>query len=168
MNKDINQEFIKTLGKIEILSLDTDGVLTDGGLYYTEEGRELRKFNVKDGMGIKMIRDLGIKVFILTASETTSIIARAKKLGVDGVFIGCHDKLSQLKQLSEQLDISFDRIGHVGDDINDLPVLDVVGCPMTVADAVSDVIASADFVTKRKGGDAAVREICDLIVASRS
>ncbi|MBT5429401.1 MAG: HAD hydrolase family protein [Rhodospirillaceae bacterium] len=168
MNKDINQEFIKTLGKIEILSLDTDGVLTDGGLYYTEEGTELRKFNVKDGMGIKMIRDLGIKVFILTASETTSIIARGKKLGVDGVFIGCHDKLSQLKQLSEQLDISFDRIGHVGDDINDLPVLDVVGCPMTVADAVSDVIASADFVTKRKGGDAAVREICDLIIASRS
>ena len=64
MNKDINQEFIKTLGKIEILSLDTDGVLTDGGLYYNEEGTELRKFNVKDGMGIKMIRDLGIKVFI--------------------------------------------------------------------------------------------------------
>jgi 3-deoxy-D-manno-octulosonate 8-phosphate phosphatase (KDO 8-P phosphatase) len=168
MNKNPNPDFHKVLRKIEILSLDTDGVLTDGGLYYTDEGTELRKFNVKDGMGIKMIRDLGIKVFILTASETNSIIARGKKLGVDGVFIGCFDKLSRLRQLSEQFNISFDRIGHVGDDLNDLPVLNVVGCPMTVADAVPDVIESADFVTKRKGGDAAVREICDLIVALRS
>jgi 3-deoxy-D-manno-octulosonate 8-phosphate phosphatase (KDO 8-P phosphatase) len=168
MNKYPNVEFNNTLGKIEILSLDTDGVLTDGGLYYTDEGTELRKFNVKDGMGIKIIRELGIKVFILTASETNSIIARGKKLGVDGVFIGCHDKLSQLKKLADQFNIGFDKIGHVGDDLNDLPVLDVVGCPMTVADAVPAVIEAANFVTKRKGGDAAVREICDLIVASRS
>ncbi|MAV88645.1 MAG: HAD family hydrolase [Rhodospirillaceae bacterium] len=168
MNKNLNTKFINALKKIEILSLDTDGVLTDGGLYYTEEGTELRKFNVKDGMGIKMIRDLGIKVFVLTASETNSIISRGKKLGVDGVFIGCHDKLSQLKRLADQFDTSFDRIGHVGDDLNDLPVLNVVGCSMTVADAVPAIIEAADFVTDRKGGDAAVREICDLIIALRS
>ena len=76
--------------------------------------------------------------------------------------------MSQLKRLADQFDTSFDRIGHVGDDLNDLPVLNVVGCSMTVADAVPAIIEAADFVTDRKGGDAAVREICDLIIALRS
>lgn len=157
------EDLIEKLKGVRLLSLDVDGVLTDGGLYYAEDGSQLRKFNVKDGMGMKAVRRLGVEVCIITASKTAAIHHRGEVLGIPHVFVGVEDKLTTLIGLCAKLGIGLDAVAHIGDDVNDLPVLRAVGLPLTVADAVDAVLAEAAYVTKRKGGDGAVREICDLI-----
>jgi len=168
VSKLTEQQFMERLAGLKLLSLDTDGVLTDGGLYYTDGGEELRKFNVKDGMGMKRAQAAGVKIAIITASSTPSIAHRGQRLGVDHVFLECEDKLSTLVRICDDMGIDLDQVGHVGDDLNDLPVLEAVGCPMTVADATDEAISAALFVTKKNGGEGAVREICDLIVAAKN
>jgi 3-deoxy-D-manno-octulosonate 8-phosphate phosphatase (KDO 8-P phosphatase) len=159
------EQFLERLSGIKLLSLDTDGVLTDGGLYYTDDGEELRKFNVKDGLGIQRVQAAGVKVAIITASSTPSIAHRGRRLGVDYVFLDCADKLATLVRICDEMGIDLNQVGHVGDDLNDLPVFGAVGCPMAVADATDEALSSVLFVTKKKGGDGAVREICDLIIS---
>ena len=156
------------LAGLKILSLDVDGVLTDGGLYYTESGEELRKFNVKDGMGMKRVQSTGVTVVIITTSSTPAIAHRGRVLGMDHVYLQCEDKLSQLVQLCDQLKVDLDQVAHVGDDLVDLPVMRTVGCPMTVADAVDQVKEAALYIAEKKGGDGAVREICDMIFEAKN
>ncbi|MDG2033197.1 MAG: HAD hydrolase family protein, partial [Rhodospirillales bacterium] len=151
-----------------LLSLDTDGVLTDGGIFFTDSGDELRKFNVKDGMGMKIAQAAGVQIAIITASSTPSIGHRATRLGVDHVFLAVEDKAQILTKLCDELEISPDQVVHVGDDVNDIPVLELVGIPMSVADAMPTARNAACYVTNRKGGDGAVREICDLIAAAKT
>jgi 3-deoxy-D-manno-octulosonate 8-phosphate phosphatase (KDO 8-P phosphatase) len=155
------------LRDIRLLSLDVDGVLTDGGLYYADDGSQLRKFNVKDGMGMQMARKAGVEVAIITASDTPSITHRGHKLGLVEVHVGVEDKLAALTDIAARLGIPLSRVAHVGDDVNDIPVLEAVGLPMTVADAVPEVLRRVRHVTRRNGGQGAVREICDAIVAAR-
>ena len=165
MPKLTKEQFLERLSGIKLLSLDTDGVLTDGGLYYTDDGEELRKFNVKDGLGIQRVQAAGVKVAIITSSSTPSIAHRGRRLGVDYVFLDCEDKLATLVRICDEMGIDLNQVGHVGDDLNDLAVFGAVGCPMAVADATDEALTSVLFVTKKKGGDGAVREICDLIVS---
>ena len=162
------ENIVEHLAGIELLSLDTDGVLTDGGIYFNDAGEEIRKFNVKDGMGIKLAQAKGVKVVIITSSSTPSIGHRAAALGVDHVYLGVSDKREKLTELCTDLGLSFDQVVHMGDDLNDIPVMEMVGCPISVADAVQDTIATALFVTDKKGGDGAVREVCDLIVSAKN
>ncbi len=162
------KQLMDRLAGLKILSLDVDGVLTDGGLYYTESGEELRKFNVKDGMGMKRAQAAGVAVVIITTSSTAAIAHRGRMLGLDYVYLECEDKLNQLVQLCDQIGVDLDQVAHVGDDLVDLPVLKSVGCPMTVADAVDLVKAAALYVTEKKGGDGAVREICEMIYEAKN
>ncbi len=162
------ENVVEYLAGIELLSLDTDGVLTDGGIYFNDAGEEIRKFNVKDGMGIKLAQAKGVEVVIITSSSTPSIRHRAAALGVDHVYLGVSDKREKLTELCADLGLSFDQVVHMGDDLNDIPVMEMVGCPISVADAVQDAIATALFVTEKKGGDGAVREVCDLIVSAKN
>lgn len=150
---------------VQLLALDVDGVLTDGGLYYTENGEEFKKFNVKDGMGLKLILKAGIQVAIITASEAPATRHRAQKLGIQHVCAGIKDKLAALKELCEKLDVDLSQVAYMGDDINDLPVMRAVGCPLTVADAMHANRAVATYITEKKGGDGAVREICNLLLS---
>lgn len=163
-----DQQILDRLANIRMLSLDTDGVLTDGGLYYTETGDTMRKFNVKDGLGMKLAQGAGVVVIIITASATPAIEQRGKVLGVDHVFLKTEDKVGKLTELCRELGIGMDQVAHVGDDTNDLPVLRAVGCPITVADGIDDAKEVAVYITDKKGGDGAVREICDLIVKAKS
>ena len=158
----------KRLASVKLLSLDTDGVLTDGGVYFTDSGEELRKFNVKDGMGMKIAQAAGVQIVIITASSTPSICHRATMLGVDHVFLGVEDKAQTLTTLCDELEISLDQVAHVGDDVNDIPVLNLVGVPLSVADAMPVARNAACYITDRKGGGGAVREICDLIAAAKA
>jgi 3-deoxy-D-manno-octulosonate 8-phosphate phosphatase (KDO 8-P phosphatase) len=146
------------------LALDVDGVLTDGGLYYTETGEELKRFNIKDGQGLKLLMQSGIEVAIITAKSSLSTLHRAKALGIIHTYLGVEDKLSTLKNLSEKLGLSLSQVAYVGDDINDLAVMQAVGCPLSVADAISANQACALYVTKLAGGQGAVREICDILM----
>lgn len=154
------------LKKVKLLALDVDGILTDGGLYYTETGQELKKFNVKDGLGIKQLIKHGIEVAIISASTSEATRHRAQKLGIRHIFIGCDEKLSVLNDLCQTLQLDLNQVAYMGDDLTDLPVLQVVGCPLTVADAIAENRACAVYVTEKGGGQGAVRDICDRILAS--
>jgi len=158
---------IERLARVRLLTLDVDGVLTDGGLYFGEDGRQWRRFNVKDGLGIKRAVAAGTEVALITASHTDAIHHRGKVLGLRHVLVGVEDKLAALTPLAADLGIGLEAVAHMGDDLNDLPVLAAVGLPLTVTGAVDDVVAAAAYVTEKRGGEGAVREICDLLVMAR-
>lgn len=155
------------LAQVKLLAVDVDGVLTDGGLYYSDSGEELKKFNVKDGQGIKLVMQAGIEVAMITTSTSLSVLHRAKKLGIKHAFIGIEDKLTIVKKLCEDLNLSLSQVAYVGDDIVDLPVMHAVGCPLSVADAMLENQDCAVYVTRLAGGQGCVREICNLLVKAR-
>ena len=153
--------------RVKLLALDVDGILTDGGLYYTESGEVCKKFNVKDGKGIKLLMQSGVEVAIISANDSNATLHRAKKLGIVNCFTGVEDKLEVLETLCQKLNISLSQVAYMGDDLNDLPVLKAVGLPLTVADAIPENQATAAYVTKLSGGQGAVREVCNLLLNSR-
>lgn len=161
-------EFEARLSQVQLLALDVDGVLTDGGLYYTETGEELKKFNVKDGLGIQRSIACGVEVAIFSAGSSPATLHRAKRLGIQHVYLRVPDKLAALKHLCEQLEISLDRVAYVGDDLVDIPAMQIVGVPIAVADAMPENQAVAVYITHKAGGQGAVREICDLIAKQHS
>lgn len=147
---------------IKLLVLDVDGVMTDGGLYYTEGGDQFRKFNVKDGMGIKVALSKGYEVAFLSAGSAETIIHnRAKTLGIDRVYVGPRPKLQVLNDWCRELDLTMENVAYIGDDLNDLEVMDAVGFSGCPADAVESVKRKANVVLNRKGGDACVREFVE-------
>jgi 3-deoxy-D-manno-octulosonate 8-phosphate phosphatase (KDO 8-P phosphatase) len=161
-------QLLESLSKVRLLALDVDGTLTDGGLYYTDSGEEMKKFNVKDGQGMKLLMQSGVEVAIVSASSAHSTLHRAKKLGISQVHIGIEDKLTVIQSLCDHMGIDRTQVAYVGDDVNDLPVMQAIGCPMTVADAMPQNKDCALYITQRTGGDGAVREICDLIILSQA
>ncbi len=159
---------IERFKSVKLLSLDVDGVLTDGGLYYADDGRQLRKFNVKDGLGMKRALEAGMEVAIVSAGTMPSIRHRGEILGIRHVFTAVADKLETVEALCGELGIGLAEVAHVGDDLPDLALMERIGCPLSVAGAVPEVLDVAAYVTERPGGEGAVREICDLVVASRA
>ncbi|OKH21025.1 KdsC family phosphatase [Chroogloeocystis siderophila] len=162
----LSEDLRSRLSQVKLLALDVDGVLTDGGLYYTESGEVFRKFNIKDGQGIKLLQQAGIEVAIITAKSSLSTLNRAKDLKIPHIFLGVKNKLSVLNNLCKELGFAFSQVAYVGDDVNDLDVMQVVGCPMTVADAMKANQACALYITQLPGGQGAVREICEMLIAN--
>ena len=158
---------LSVLSRVKLLSVDVDGVLTDGGIYYTDDGNTLRKFNAKDGMGLVMLRKAGIMVTIISAGAPGAIEHRAKRLGIEHVYTDVHDKLTFFQDLTQKLVVDMSDTAHMGDDVNDLPLMRAAGISITTADAVSAVACEADITTVRRGGDAAGREVCDAILAAQ-
>ena len=152
------------LQKVKMLLLDVDGVLTDGRIIYSSDGTETKAFDVKDGHGLKMIQRAGVEVGIITGRQSTVVEHRAKELGINIVYQGVKDKLVPFREILDTCSLSADEIAYVGDDIVDLPILLRVGFAATVADALPEVRERVHYVSERKGGKAAVREICDLIL----
>jgi 3-deoxy-D-manno-octulosonate 8-phosphate phosphatase (KDO 8-P phosphatase) len=157
-------EVVRHLATVRLLTIDVDGVLTDGGLYYTDDGRIQRKYNVKDGVGIKRALDAGLEVAIVSAGASGSVPERARTLGVRHVFTGAEDKLAVVAKLAQDLGIALEATAHIGDDLNDVPLMEAVGVAIAVADAEPAAWAAAKVITERRGGEGAVREICDLLV----
>ncbi len=155
----------RRLAALQLLSLDVDGVLTDGGLYYGDDGTIVRKFNVRDGVGIKRVLALGIEVAFVSAGTTQSIHNRARTLGVRHVMSGVADKRASIEKLCRKLGLPLSAVAHVGDDLNDVPLMKAAGLALTVPGAVPEALAAAHHVTRHPGGAGAVREICDMIAA---
>lgn len=143
---------------------DCDGCLTDGGMYYSEKGDELKKFNTKDGMGFSRLREKGIITGIITGENTRIAEARAKKLHIDGLHQGIGNKLDVVKRLAEKYQIDLTEIAYVGDDINDIDVLENVGFPCTVNNASDFIKRKARYVSGLNGGDGAVRDIIEFVL----
>jgi 3-deoxy-D-manno-octulosonate 8-phosphate phosphatase (KDO 8-P phosphatase) len=154
----------KRLQKIKLLLLDVDGVLTDGRIIYSSDGKETKAFDVKDGHGLKLIQRAGIEVGIITGRDSTVVAHRAQELGIKILYQGAKDKLVPFQEILETKGLHTEQIAYVGDDIVDLPILLRVGFAATVADALPEVKEHVHYIAKRNGGKAAVREICDLIL----
>lgn len=148
--------------KIKLLVLDIDGVMTDGGVYFTESGDEFKKFNVKDGLGIKNAVKAGITVAFLSAGRTKKLIQRrADLLNVELVYVGHEEKCIILNQWIKKLKISYSEIAYIGDDVNDLECIEKSGFSACPADASEKIKKAVRVVLKRKGGDACVREFIE-------
>jgi len=147
---------------IKLLVLDIDGVLTDGGMYYTEAGDELKKFNTKDGLAIKGLAKKGMQVAFLSNGKNKKLIeGRAKLLGVQKTYVGFDEKQTVLDKWVKELKISYKNVAYIGDDINDLKVIAKSGFSACPADAVDAVKQKATIILTRNGGDACVREMID-------
>lgn len=152
------------LGSVKLLAMDVDGVLTDGCIYYSEEGEALKRFNTKDGRAIELLRKNGIIPAILTQEKSRIVLKRAEKLKVKEVHIGVKNKLQRIKKLARRYNLSLDEIAYIGDDINDLLTLKEVGLSFAPSDALPPVKRAVQHVLSRKGGEGAIREAVDFIL----
>lgn len=150
--------------KIKLFATDCDGCLTNGGMYYTENGDEIKKFNTLDGMGFGLLREKNIKTAIITGEDTEIVRNRAKKLQIDYLHMGVKDKLTVLKKIAQDLDIGLDEIAYMGDDINDVEVLKNAGISFSVPNGREEAKKAADIIVSVKGGDGAVREAIEYIL----
>ena len=153
--------------KVRMLILDVDGVLTDAGLYYDPDGRELKRFNAQDGLGIKMLLRLGIRVGVITGLKSKAVAARMEKLGITDYAEGIDQKLPVLDAMRSKYDLAWDEIAYVGDDWVDLPPFTKVGLPIAVANAQPEVKERALHTTVKEGGHGAVREVVRLILTAQ-
>jgi 3-deoxy-D-manno-octulosonate 8-phosphate phosphatase (KDO 8-P phosphatase) len=160
-------ELRATAARIRLLVLDVDGVLTDGRLLYDTEGRESKSFHVRDGYGMQQVMAAGVTVAVISGRRSPAAAARLAELKVPHVFLGRNDKREVFDQLLAELGVPASDVACVGDDVTDLDIMARAGLGITVADAHPDVLRVADWVTAAGGGRGAVREICDLLVASR-
>jgi len=149
---------------IRLLLLDVDGVMTDGKIIFDDDRKQTKAFDVKDGHGIKMLMRAGIDVALVTARESRVVEHRARELGIDLVFQKVTRKVEALQEIIRVKGVAEEEIAYVGDDLIDLPILRRVGLSVAVADGVDEVRQSVDYVTEKRGGNGAVREVCDLIL----
>lgn len=164
MNENYPSSVLKAAQKIKLLLLDVDGVLTDGRLYYGNAGEELKAFDIQDGLGIKLLQRGGINVGIITGRSSDLVKRRAKELSIDPLVQGREDKLTALNQLLENMNIGFEEIAFVGDDLPDLAIIRRVGLGITPANGNHILASQALWQTKRSGGNGAVREVAELIL----
>lgn len=154
--------------RLKLLLMDVDGVLTDGSLYYTRGGEEVKVFNVHDGLGIKLLQGAGITTGVISGRESRALKNRLEELGVEEVFMGRLEKSSVLSEILTKRGLREEEVGFIGDDLVDIPVLERVGFPVAVRDAPRRVRELAAYVTTKEGGRGAVREVAELILKLRS
>ena len=160
----MTNEILEKLKKIKLVVTDVDGVLTDGGFYYSEEGISLKKFNVKDGMGFRLLRQNNFLTGIITTDTSRFITQRAERLKPDIFITGTWEKLEELKQKLKEYNLQLQNVAYIGDDVNDSEIIDAVGFSAAPNDAIEEIIEKVDYVCKRKGGEGAFREFADLII----
>ena len=164
--KNLKQNFVK-LNHLTTMIFDVDGIFTDGGLYYSDDGVNLTKFNVHDGLGCILLKELGIELLILTARHSKAVIKRFKKLGINKIYTKVLKKRDFIIDYAKTHNLEKKQLAMMGDDLQDLAALDEVGFFFTTPNAIDLVKDRADYVSKRFGGDGAVREICDLIIRNK-
>jgi len=153
--------------RIKLFVVDVDGVMTDGRIIINDRGEETKAFDVKDGLGLKMLSRQGIDVVILTGRESGVVSHRAKELGIKSVYQGVADKRETLRRLMQKKEIDRSQVCAMGDDLPDLAMFEEAGLCIAVSDAVAEVRRHADVITRRRGGFGAVREACDWILSCR-
>ena len=154
-------------GRVRLLVLDVDGVLTDGRIIMDHEGREIKAFDVRDGHGIKLLRGAGIEVAMLTGRNSPVVQKRADDLGITWVRQGVTDKVAAYEEIARSVGIGNEEACFVGDDVVDIPLLKRVGVPVVVADGEPEAKQFALYVTTAPGGRGAVREVCDLVLRAQ-
>lgn len=162
-----NDYLFENLKKIKLLLLDVDGVLTDGKIVYDSRGRDMKFFDVNDGLGVYMLKKAGIPTVLITAKGSKSIRPRAKDMQVAAVFQDISPKIAALDKITKKFNVSPEEICFVGDDLVDLCLMKKVGFPVAVFNAVPEIKQFASYITLKEGGSGAVREISELILKSQ-
>jgi 3-deoxy-D-manno-octulosonate 8-phosphate phosphatase (KDO 8-P phosphatase) len=161
------QDIYNRARNIRVAAFDVDGVLTDGALYYADSGEELKAFDVRDGHGLRMLKDSGLAVALITSRNSRCVAERARNLGIELLFQGATDKLAAFQELLGRCGAEAAACAFVGDDAVDLPVLRRCGLAVAVADAPAPIRREAHYVTRARGGRGAAREVCELILYAR-
>jgi len=160
----MEKDLLERVKKIKLLACDVDGVLTDGLLYVGGKGEEMKAFHAHDGLGMKLAQKQGLLVTIITGKSSQSVISRAEELGLDDVHLGTRDKLGRMKEILQKENLSFEQVGYIGDDLNDLYLMEKVGLAVTVPNGAPELKAVAHYITGRSGGRGAVREVVELLL----
>jgi len=163
----LDDKLIAKIKLIRLLALDVDGVMTDGRIIMDHVGREIKNFDVRDGHGIKVLMRYGIEVVLVTGRRSDVVEHRARDLSIGEVHQGVTNKLEICNTILRDRSFNYEHMAFVGDDIVDIPLLKRVGFAVAVADAVEDVRKCVDYVTARKGGRGAVREVCEIILKAK-
>ena len=161
-------EFIKKCKKIKLILTDVDGVLTDGCMYYSSSGEELKKFHTRDGMAVELLLQKNIKTIIITKEKSKIVISRAKKIKVFKVYSGVKQKDKILNQICTKFKVTHDETTFIGDDVNDEKIMKLVGLSFAPSDATQTIKNIADIITNAKGGQGVLREVTDKILLSQN
>lgn len=161
------QDAFERAKKIRLLAFDVDGVLTDGRIYISDKGEECKAYNIRDGLGMKLLQECGIKLALISGRTSRSVEARAQDIGIALLYQGVDDKVAVLEALMQELDLRAEQCGFMGDDLVDLPAMRRAGFSLSVADAPPLVRERAHYVTKSTGGHGAVREACEFIMQAQ-
>ena len=154
------------LTKIKLLAMDVDGVLTNGSMIFGAEG-DIKIYNALDGLGIRLAMAIGLDIAWITGNTSAAVAARAKTLKVTELHQGQRYKSVALQDIAERKGLAMDEIAYIGDDLNDLPAMDIAGVSFTVPNAASEVKVAADYVTEKSGGHGAVREVIEMILKAQ-
>jgi 3-deoxy-D-manno-octulosonate 8-phosphate phosphatase (KDO 8-P phosphatase) len=152
---------------VKAIIFDVDGVLTDGGLYRSDDGQEIKRFHATDGLGMRMLADAGVEIAIITGRTSDVVTHRCRELQIEHVYQGQKDKLGAFQALCEKLEMQPAEFAYMGDDIIDLPVMKRVGLALTVPDACDEICAVAHWTSVRRGGHGAAREACELLLKAK-
>ncbi len=163
----VNDRIKEKARKVKMVLMDVDGTLTDGKLYILPSGEEIKAYDVKDGAAIIIAQLIGIKVGVITGKSSQNVLERAKRLRIEDVYIGAINKLPVLKKIMEKHNLSADEVCYIGDDVGDYSVMKRVGFSVAVNDSHYKVKEIAHYITEKKGGEGAVREVFDLIFESK-
>lgn len=164
---DIPQDVLDRAASIRLALFDVDGVLTDGSLFFDDQGREFKAFHVRDGLGFKLLRQSGVEVAVISARRSGIVARRMETLGVVHCVQGVENKLGAYEDLCSKLNLAHEQVSHIGDDLLDLPLLKRVGLAIAVADAHPSILPHVHWKTTRPGGAGAAREVCDLIMRAQ-
>jgi YrbI family 3-deoxy-D-manno-octulosonate 8-phosphate phosphatase len=153
--------------KIKLVIMDVDGTLTDGAMYYSTRGEELKRFSTRDGMGVTLLHKAGIATAIITSESTEIVLRRAQKLGITEVVLGSHDKTTTFHDICRRHGLEADSIAYIGDDVNDLHAMKLSGLSGCPSDAVAAIRNAAHMVCSQSGGNGAVREFAEFILMAQ-
>jgi 3-deoxy-D-manno-octulosonate 8-phosphate phosphatase (KDO 8-P phosphatase) len=161
---DLSPEQIEKIKQLKLLILDVDGVLTDGRLFFDQQGNEYKCFHARDGHGLKLLKQTGVEIAVISGRSSATVALRMKNLGIEHVYQGHENKRMAFQEILQNLQLTPNQVAHVGDDLLDLPIMTQVGFAIAVQDANFAVKQYADWCTQTLGGQGAVREVCDLIM----
>jgi len=161
------QDILQRAKKIKLVLFDVDGVLTDGSLFFGDDGQEYKAFYSRDGLGIKLLQRTGVEVGVITARQSQLVVHRMENLGIEHFYQGHLDKTIAFKEILAKLNLTPEQTAYVGDDVIDLPVMTQVGLAVAVQDAHPFVKKHAHWITEHNGGRGAARDLCELIMEAQ-
>lgn len=164
----MDKEFVERAKNIKLLLMDCDGVLTDGKLYFDENGENLKVFNVRDGQGIVSWHKAGFVSGIISGRSSKIVERRGNELGIKYIKQGSHDKIADFEDILKETGFTAEETAYIGDDTPDIPLLKIVGLSFTVTDASNDVFSNVDIILQNKGGNGAIRELCDILLDAKA